>query len=128
MSNLDQTFAGDLLEASLGKTAFTAVSAPKVALITDATQPTSTVSGSEVSGGSYARQTFTPTVATDATPSVISNSGVISFTGMPACTVHAIEIWDSTRRLWWGNLTADKTVGAGDVVSFADGAIDISLS
>lgn len=127
MANLDQTFAGDLLEASLGGT-LTAIASPTVALTTDI--PTSTVNGTEVSntgGSTYEQQPITVGSASSATPSVIANSGVISFTGMPACTVKALEIWDDTRRLWFGELNEQKTVGAGDVVSFASSAISISL-
>jgi hypothetical protein len=130
MANLVQTEAQKWLEASLGGTAYTAVTSPKVALITGGTAPTATTAGSEVTGGSYARQGFTAGTATAATPSVISNTNVISFTGMPACTVESIEIYDNagTRRLWFGALTTPKTVGAGDTVSFAASAISISLS
>jgi hypothetical protein len=130
MANLVQAEAKKWLEASLGGTAFTAVSSPQVALITNVTAPTATAAGSEVTGGSYARQGFTAGTATAATPSVIANTNVISFTGMPACTVESIEIYDGggTRRLWFGTLTTSKTVGAGDTVSFASSAISISLS
>jgi hypothetical protein len=49
---------------------------------------------------------------------------------MPACTVTHIDIYDSNgtpRRCWFGALSASKTVGAGDTLSFASTAISVSL-
>lgn len=60
-----------------------------------------------------------------------ANTNSLSFTGMPACTVVGIEIWDSngspTRR-WWGAVTASKTYGAGDTATIAVGAVTVSLT
>jgi hypothetical protein len=50
---------------------------------------------------------------------------------MPACTVGGIELWDSAGtpvRRWFGLLSASKTLGAGDTISFAASAISIALS
>jgi len=82
---------------------------------------------SECTGGSYARQA----VAWDSASSGASaNTDVESFTGMPACTVTHIALWDaptSGNCLWSGALTASKTVNAGDTVQFAAGAVDITI-
>jgi plastocyanin len=81
-----------------------------------------------VTGGSYARQT----IAFDAASSgSISNNAAISFTGMPACTVVGVEIWDNAgtpKRLAYGPLTASRTVSAGDTVQFASSSVTLSLS
>lgn len=128
MGNIVQAEAKAWLEASLAVASYTAVTGPVVALVTDVTDPSPTVAGSEVSGGSYARQAIAGGTATSATPSVILNTNVISFTGMPACTVKSLNIYNSsTRRLWFGPLSAIKTVGAGDTISFAASSISISL-
>lgn len=129
MSNIVQAEAQRLIEASLGKTTYTAPTGALVVALVTATG-SSTAAGTEVTGGSYARQTYTPGSASAATPSVIANTNLISFTGMPACTVTGVDIFDSAgtpRRCYFGNLTASKTVGAGDVLSFAIGALTISL-
>jgi hypothetical protein len=83
-----------------------------------------------VVGGGYARQTLTMGSPSAATPSVSTNSGTVSFTNMPACTVTDINIYDSTGtpvRRAFGALTASKTVGAGDTLSFAAAAISASI-
>jgi len=84
--------------------------------------------GTEVTGGSYARQTITFDAASSGS---IANNAAISFTGMPACTVVGIEIYDSAgspKRLAYGPLTASRTVTSGDTVQFASSAITLSLS
>lgn len=98
----------------------------KVALVTangdDAT------AGTEVTGGSYARQTLTVAAATGG---ATSNSADIIFSGMPAATVVGVEVWDSAGtpvRLWYGALTASRTVAAGDDFELAAGELGQSLS
>ena len=98
----------------------------KVALVTangdDAT------AGTEVTGGSYARQTLTVAAAAGG---ATSNSADIIFSGMPAATVVGVEVWDSEGtpvRLWYGALTASRTVAAGDDFKLAAGELDQSLS
>jgi hypothetical protein len=84
--------------------------------------------GTQVSGGSYARQT----IAFDAAASgQIANNAAISFTGMPAVTVVGIELYDNAgtpKRLAYGALTTSRTITAGDTVQFASGAITLSLA
>ncbi|WP_043493748.1 phage tail fiber protein [Streptomyces viridosporus] len=98
----------------------------KVALMTingdDATN------GTEVVGGSYARQTL---VVAAAVAGATSNSADLVWTGMPAVTVVGIEIWDSAAtpvRLWHEPLTASRTVAAGDDFRLSAGALSQSLS
>lgn len=75
--------------------------------------------GSEVTGGSYARQaiTWTPAAA-----GLLLNNGAIDFASMPAETVTHWGIWDAATNgnfLWWGQLdgTPNTFTGAdtGDV-------------
>jgi hypothetical protein len=50
---------------------------------------------------------------------------------MPACTVVAVDEWDSAGtpvRRWWGALTANKTVNSGDTFTIASGSYSKSLS
>lgn len=126
MAALVQTEANRLLDASFGTTAYTAPTAPmKLALVT--TIGTATAAGTEVTGGSYARQTLAMTSASVASS---SNSGVINFTNMPAATVVGVDVFDSAgtpRRAWFGSLTTNRTTAAGDTLSFAVGAIVASL-
>jgi hypothetical protein len=97
----------------------------------DTVTGTNTAAGTEVTGGSYARQTFTPSTATAAQ---ISNSNVINFTNMPAIAapgVQGITLRDSAATSvakWRGPLSAAKTTNAGDTLSFAVGAIVASAA
>ena len=92
--------------------------------------PTDAGTGAECSGGSYARQAITFNAA-HATNGTIDNSSVEEFTGMPACTVTHIGIWDaasSGNLLFYGAVTASKAVGAGDTISLSAGSLDITLA
>jgi hypothetical protein len=124
--NLPNIIENQLLDALVGTTAYTVTTPIKLALVTangdDAT------AGTQVSGGSYARQT----IAFDAAASgQIANNAAISFTGMPAVTVVGIELYDNAgtpKRLAYGALTTSRTITAGDTVQFASGAITLSLA
>lgn len=118
--------ASRLLDASLGTASYTAPTTPmKLALST--TTGTNSSAGTEVTGGSYARQTIAFGAASNGSA---SNSGAITYTAMPACTVTGVEVFDnagSPRRAWVGALTASKTLAAGDSLSFAISSITITL-
>ena len=92
--------------------------------------PTDAGSGAEVSGGSYARQAITFNAA-HATAGTIDNSSAEEFTNMPACTVTHIGVWDaasSGNLLFFGAVSASKTVTSGDTISMAAGSLDITLA
>ena len=83
--------------------------------------------GTEVTGGSYASQTVTFGAASGG---ATSNSGALTYTGMPACTVVGVESWDSAGtpiRWWHGALAASKTINAGDTFTIPAGDLDLSL-
>ena len=124
--NLPNTIENELLDALVGTSTYSITGATKLRLMTANGDDAS--AGTEVTGGSYTSQT----IAFDAAASgAIENNASISFTGMPACTVVGIEIYDSAgspKRLLYGALTTSRTVTSGDTVQFASGAIDITLS
>lgn len=119
----------NLINGWLGITTYTAATTPmKLALAT--VTGTDTTAGTEVTGGSYARQTITFSAPTLGTPTTTSNSGLISFTGMPAVTTTGIDIYDSTAtpvRRAFAALTSSKTTASGDTLSFAATAVSASL-
>lgn len=124
--NLPDTIENQLLDALVGTSAYSVTTPIKLALVT--ANGSDSAAGTEVTGGSYARQTIAFDAASGGS---IDNNAAISFTGMPACTVVGIEIYDSAgsaKRLAYGPLTASRTVTAGDTVQFASGAITLSLS
>lgn len=119
--------ANGLLNSSVKGTAYTAPTTPiKLALVS--VIGTNAAAGTEVTGGSYARQTIT---FANASGGSIANDAVITFAAMPAITVVGIDVWDSAGtpiRRWWGALGANKTLGAGDTLSFAISSISIGLA
>jgi hypothetical protein len=115
-----------------------------IALLTAA--PSDTGGGTEVSGGSYARvavtsslanwagtQAAASTTASSGTGGTTSNNGAITFPAPTANwgTVTHFGIYDATSSgnlLFWGALTASKTVNNGDAApSFAAAALSIQI-
>jgi hypothetical protein len=100
-----------------------------VALYTVA--PTDTGGGTEVSGGSYARQSITFDAAATATGTTTAkNAAEILFpvaTGNWG-TVVAAAVFVGSDMVWYGNLTASRTVNSGDQFRFADEAIVLGMA
>lgn len=123
--NLSNYLENKLIDHFLGTTSFTAPAAVYVALYTVA--PSDAGGGTEVTGGSYGRQTATFTASASG---ATSNNSNIDFTNMPAATVVAIGIHDNVSAgnlLLWGTLTTNKTTDAGDTLRIATGDLDISI-
>jgi hypothetical protein len=98
----------------------------KVALVT--ANGSDTAAGTEVTGGSYARQSLSVAAAS---AGATSNSADLVFAGMPAATVVGVEVWDSAGapvRLWYGALAVSRTVAAGDELRITAGSLTLSLS
>jgi hypothetical protein len=101
--------------------------------------PTDTsASGTEVSGGTYARKPITCSTGWSAisgggaSPEVISNAAVIDWTTtLPTCTLVAWALYDAVttgNELFWGPLTGQPiSVNAGDPTSIAIGALVLNL-
>ena len=122
--NLTNYLENKLLDHFLGTTAYT-MPTVYVGLFTVA--PGDAGGGTEVTGGSYARQTAAFTAASSG---ATSNSGNIDFTGMPAATTVAIAIFDAStsgNMLVHGTLTTNKQTDAGDTLRIATGDLDISI-
>jgi hypothetical protein len=125
--NLSNFLENKLLDHFLGTTAYTAPTDVYVALMTVAEDDTGSA-GTEVTGGSYARQIATFDAASGG---ATQNDSNIDFTDMPACTVVGIAIYDaltSGNLLVHGTLTANKTLDAGDTLRIATGDLDISIN
>ena len=123
--NLSNYLENKLLDHFLGTTAYTMPTTVYVGLYTVA--PTDAGGGTQVTGGSYARQTAAFSAAASG---ATSNTANIDFAGMPAATTVAIGVFDaitSGNLLLWGTLTANKTTDAGDTLRIATGDLDISI-
>lgn len=125
--NLSNTAENLALDWILGVGTPTRPTTPlKVALVT--ANGSDTAAGTEVTGGSYARQNLAVAAAVGG---ATANSADLVFTGMPAATVVGVEIWDSAGtpvRLWYGPLTASRTVAAGDELVLSAGQLTLSLA
>jgi hypothetical protein len=102
--------------------------------------------GTEVSGGSYARvavtsslanwagtQAAASTVASSGTGGQTSNNNAITFPTPSATwgTVTHFAIYDAAttgNELFWGALTISKTINNGDTVSFPAGSLAITFA
>lgn len=115
-----------VLNAVLRNVSFTSPTTVYLALFTVA--PTDVGGGTEVSGGSYARQ-----VVTFGAPSggVVANTGSVTFpqaTGNWG-TIVAMGIFDALtvgNMLYYGNLATSKTVNTSDQIAFANAAITVA--
>ena len=97
----------------------------KVALVT--ANGSDSAAGTEVTGGSYARQNVTFSAASGG---ATSNTADLVWTAMPAATVVGVEVYDSAGtpiRWWYGALAASKTLQAGDELRIASGELDLTL-
>ena len=85
--------------------------------------------GTELSGNGYARQT----VAFTTTAQTSSNTAAVEYPTATASwgTITSVGVFDaltSGNLLAFGNLTASKTIGTGDVLRIPAGDLDITLA
>lgn len=116
------------LDWLLGGATPTRPSARYVALFTAA--PTDAGGGTEVTGGSYARQaaTFAAASTTSGTSSA-TTSATLNWTNMPTATVTHVGIFDASTAgnlLYYGALSASKSLTSGDNFAINSGNLTIS--
>lgn len=124
--NLTNTAENRVTDWLFGSTTTAPTLPLKVALVTAAGSDAS--AGTEVTGGSYARQTITVAAAVNGG---VSNSADLVWSNMPACTIVGWEIWDSagTPVRWiYGPLDANKTLAAGDQYKIAAAGLTFTSS
>lgn len=132
MAALVQVHANNILDASLGTASFVATVTPlKCRLMTAI--GSATVAGTELgTAGSYVAGTgLSPATMAAASAGSAASSVALTQTNMPAATITAIELWDSTGtpvRKWFGALTANKTTNSGDTFTIASGSLTAALS
>tara|TARA_B100000963_G_scaffold359724_1_gene387929 strand:- start:6919 stop:7299 length:381 start_codon:yes stop_codon:yes gene_type:complete len=116
-----------LLAHTFSNTAFTTPGTVYVALYTVA--PTDSTTGTEVSGGGYARQSagFTTSGNTASNTSAIEYPTATAGYG----TVVAVAVLDASsggNMLAYASLTSSKTIATGDVFRIPAGDLDITLN
>lgn len=117
-----------LINATLRNTSYTTPSVVYAALFT--TDPTDAGTGTEVSGGSYARKAITFGAPSNGAS---TNSAAVEFdqaTGNWGTITH-FGIYDASSSgnlLYHGALTSSKTIQTGDVFKFAISNISVTLA
>jgi hypothetical protein len=121
-SDLSANVANTVLGSS---NVFATAYSPTIALTT--TVPTRASAGTEVTGGSYARQT--PAWGSAASAS-ITNSGSITFTNMPACVVRGAELWVPAPAPWRAAyfVMDPRFTTAGENITVASSGITLTLN
>lgn len=128
MAEMSNYLENALINATLRATTFTSPSVVYVGLYT--TDPTDANTGTEVSGGSYARQSVTFGAPSNG---VSTNSAAVEF---PQCTstwgtVSHIGILDASTsgNLYYHTaLDSSKTIETGDVFKIAIGNLSVTLA
>lgn len=128
--NLTDYLENALLDHSTGRATWTKPTNTYLALFTVA--PTDSASGTEVSGGNYARIQLSWGAASGGS---IANNATIRFPATGTATVDygtvvAVGIFDASSAgnlLWYGDLSATVTINSGDTYSITSGGITLSL-
>jgi hypothetical protein len=128
MAEMSNYLENALINATLRNTTYTSVATVYVSLWTS--DPTDAGSGTEVSGGSYAR-----TAVTMGAPSngASLNTGAVEFPQATASwgTVGWIGINDASTSgnlLYHSPLTTSKVIDTGDIFKIAIGSLSVTLS
>jgi hypothetical protein len=119
-----------LLNATLNGVAFTAVNNPYVSLHT--ADPTDAGTGTEVSGGSYARTTASFATASG-TLGIVATDADVTFPTATATwgVVGWIGLWDAAsggNMLYHTALDASKTIDSGDIFKITTGNLTVELA
>jgi hypothetical protein len=129
MSAISNYLENALLNATLRNTTYTSPATVYAGLFT--TDPTDAGTGSEVSGGSYARKAITFAAPSNG---VTTNSAAAcefdQATGSWGTITH-FAIFDALttgNMLYYGALTTSKTIASGDVFKFATSSVTVTLA
>jgi hypothetical protein len=130
MAEMSDYLEVKLLNLTLNGTAFTAVNNPYVSLHT--ADPTDAGTGTEVSGGSYAR-TASSFATASGTSGLVATDADITFPTATATwgAVGWIGLWDaasSGNMLYHTALDASKTIDSGDIFKITTGNLTVELA
>jgi hypothetical protein len=117
-----------LINATLRNTSYTSSASVYVALFT--TNPTDADSGTEVSGGSYARVEATFDVPSNGSASTNADVEFAQATGSWGTITH-FGIYDAIENgnlLYHGALTESKTISTGDLFKIPTGSLTVTLA
>ena len=128
MAAMSNYLENALINAVLRNTSYTSPTTVYAALFTS--DPTDAGSGTEVSGGSYARKAIAFGAPSNG---VSTNSGSVEFdqaTGNWGTITHfaLFDAATSGNMLFHGALTTSKTIETGDVFKFATSSVSVTLA
>ena len=128
MAEMSNYLENALINATLRNTSYTSPSVVYLGLFTS--DPTDANTGTEVSGGSYARQSITFGAPSNG---VSTNSAAIEFPQATGSwgTVGWVGIMDSLTTgnlLYHTALDASKTIASGDIFKIAIGSLSVTLA
>ena len=128
MAEMSNYLENALINATLRNTAYTSPTTVYVGLHT--ADPTDAGSGTEVSGGSYARTSVTFGSPSSGTS---TNSAAVEFPQATGSwgTVSHIGIWDASSTgnlLYHTALDTSKTIETGDIFKIASGSLSVTLA
>lgn len=128
MSAMSNYLENALINATLRNTSYTSPTTVYVGLYTS--NPGEGNTGTEVSGGSYARQSATFGAPSDG---VSTNSATLTFPTATASwgTITHVGILDASTSgnlLYYAALDASKTIGSGDVFTISSGNLSVTLA
>jgi len=91
--------------------------------------PSDTGGGTEVTGGSYARQAATFAAAsTTSGVTTSATSAALNWTNMPTAVVTSVGVYDAVtggNLLYYGNLSASKSLTSGDNFTINSGNLTV---
>lgn len=128
MAEMSNYLENALINATLRATTYTAPATVYVGLFT--TDPTDAGSGTEVSGGSYARQSATFTAPANGVttsnaditfPQATGNWGTVGWIGL-------FDALTTGNLLYHTALDASKTIETGDIFKISSGNLSVTLS
>lgn len=128
MAQMSNYLENALINATLRNTTYTSPATVYVALYTS--DPTDADTGTEVSGGSYARQSVTFGAPSNGAS---TNSADVTFPTATGSwgTVAYIGIRDNStggNLLYHAPLTTSKTIGTGDIFKIVTGNLSVTLA
>jgi len=128
MAEMSNYLEDALINATLRNTSYTSPSTVYLGLFTS--DPTDANTGTEVSGGSYARQSITFGAPSNG---VTTNTAAIEFPQATGSwgTVGWVGIMDSLTTgnlLYHTALNASKTIASGDIFKIAIGSLSVTLA
>lgn len=128
MAEMSNYLENALINATLRATTFTSPATVYVSLHT--ADPTDAGTGTEVSGGSYARQSATFAAPSNGASATNADVTFPQATGNWGTVTH-IGIWDALTTgnlLYHTQLDASKTIDTGDIFKIASGSLTVTLA